>query len=145
MKTPRPEQEKQTLGTLISWFCIIFGASAIAAPAVYAAFGVQSGQFMSIYYLALGIASLFLGYFGLKSKPTSFFLIVLLFLPQIIAFTTPESSYNFIGLIQIGYGFGNAPKFYLHINLLAILVCALSAATVFKLTKQVDKQTSNTA
>ncbi|MBD9481827.1 hypothetical protein IB229_02505 [Pseudomonas sp. PDM14] len=145
MNTPTPKQEKPILGILISWFCIIFGASAIATPAVYAAFGMQSGQFLSIYYLTLGIVSLALGYFGLKSKPAAFFLIVLIFLPQIIAFTTPESNYNFIGPIQIGYGFGNAQQFYLHINLLAILVCSLSAATVFKLTKQTGKSTSNAA
>lgn len=140
MDTPSSAQEKPILGTLISWFCIIFGASAIATPAVSAAFGVQSGQFLSIYYLALGIASLILGYFGLKSKPTAFFLIVLLFLPQIIAFTTPQESYNFIGPIQVGWGFGNTRQFYFHINFLAILVCALSAATVFKLTRQTDKK-----
>ena len=140
MDTPSPEQEKPILGTLISWFCIIFGASAIATPAVYAAFGVQSGQFLSIYYLSLGIASLILGYFGLKSKPAAFFLILLLFLPQIIAFTTPQESYNFIGPIHVGWGIGNTQQFYLHINFLAILVCALSAVTVFKLTKQTDKK-----
>ncbi|MCY1353876.1 hypothetical protein D9M69_402300 [compost metagenome] len=134
-----PEQKATVLGKIISWFCIIFGVSAIATPAIYAAFGAQSGKFQSIYYLILGVISVALGYFGLKHKPSAFFFIALIFLPQIIAFSTPDLSYNFIGPIQIGYGFGNVPHFHFYINLLAIIICSLSAINVFKLTSHTNQ------
>lgn len=133
MEEKTTKRQTPAIGIAVSLFSLAQGATAILAPTVFAAFGVATAQVSAIYLLALGIASLALGWLGIKGRPTAYFFISLLCMLQSFAFRTPDSSFNLIGPISFQFSFGREPNLEFTINALAILFAACSAFALYKM------------
>ena len=80
------------LGVTVAVLAIFIGVSTLMAPAIYAALGVSVPLATTVCYMIQGAASLLLGFLGIRKRPTAFFFIALLYLPQSCTFQTPSSS-----------------------------------------------------
>ena len=123
------------LGVTVAVLAIFIGVSTLMAPAIYAALGVSVPLDTTAYYMIQGAASLLLGFLGTRKRPTAFFFIALLYLPQSCTFQTPEFFFNFTGPVSIAYGLGLAPGYDISVNLLALFIIGASAWTLYRLSE----------
>ncbi|BAN46383.1 hypothetical protein [Metapseudomonas resinovorans] len=124
------------VGIVVSLFSLIQGTMSVLAPALFAILGIAVSPASATYLLLLGIASLLLGYLGIKGRPTAYFFMALLCLLQSIAFRTPDAHFNFIGPVSLSFGFGREPDLEFTINVLALLFAACAALALYQMNKQ---------
>lgn len=119
---------------ILAWFAIAFGAMSITAPLWFPPAGRPLPVAVDVVYLAMGLASLAAGIYGLKGRRWAFLLLFFTFLIQCVEYYSQSFSISFIGPISLKLGLIlKSPARWLNFNVVAIIVCALALHSVFRL------------
>ena len=124
-----------TTARALGWFAIGNGALTAATPILFAVFASQElPANATVWFLLLGVASTVAGVSGLRAKPWGYWLLFAAFLVQCAEYFSQGFFISFIGPLSLKAGWGwVSPPSRFNLNILAIVVCVLSARAALRL------------